>query len=284
MEKLFALTLVAVCGAAAAQTPATNPMPDGSHDMYVGLGAVSAPRYEGASVRRVRALPVIQMEWSNGMFVSGLAAGMHLSQRPGVEYGPLLAVDLGRSESGSSSGAGGVTGSGTLLPTFDPGKNRLGAGQRLVGMGDIDARLQLGAFANVYLNPTLRVTNTVLFGAGKGRDGAVWRAGLQYMPGEIAPHHAVSLTAGATIVNRHYNQDYFGVNTQQAFNSGNLMFNPTGGVKDVYANARWNWTFSPSWLLTSTLQANRLTGDAGKSPLVERKTNVTVSTALAYRF
>jgi hypothetical protein len=48
MNKLFLLALTAGCGAAWAQTPATNPMPDGSRDMYIGLGVQSAPRYEGA--------------------------------------------------------------------------------------------------------------------------------------------------------------------------------------------------------------------------------------------
>lgn len=283
MNKLFALTLLAVSGAASAQTPAINLMPDGSHDMYAGLGVISAPRYEGSSVRRTRALPVFQMEWSNGMFVSGLSAGMHLSSHPNVEFGPLLAIDTGRSESGSAAGAGGVTGSGTLLPTFGT-KARLDAGQKLVGMGDVDARLQLGAFANFYLSPTLRVTNSVLFGAGNGRDGALWRSGLQYMAGEIAPHHALTLTAGATVVNRHQNQAYFGVSNLQSFNSGNPGYAPGGGLQDVYASARWNWTLAPSWLITSSLQATRLQGDARNSPLVERKTNLSVSTALAYRF
>jgi outer membrane scaffolding protein for murein synthesis (MipA/OmpV family) len=37
-------------------------------------------------------------------------------------------------------------------------------------------------------------------------------------------------------------------------------------------------------MLTSGIQAMRLLGDAKHSPLVERPTNLTVSTALAYRF
>ena len=54
--------------------------------------------------------------------------------------------------------------------------------------------------------------------------------------------------------------------------------------KDVHLNARWNWAFSPSWLLTTGVQASRLRGSAADSPLTERPTNLTVSTALAYRF
>jgi outer membrane scaffolding protein for murein synthesis (MipA/OmpV family) len=37
-------------------------------------------------------------------------------------------------------------------------------------------------------------------------------------------------------------------------------------------------------MLTSNLRATRLLGSAKNSPLVERPTNLTVSTAIAYRF
>ena len=286
MEKLFALALVAVCGAATAQTPTTNPMPDGSRDMYVGLGAVSMPRYEGGSVRRVSLLPVVQVEWSNGIFVSGLSAGMHLSSQTSLEYGPLLAFQPRRDESGIGGSVGGVNGSGTgtLLPSGDGLKQGLTRGTRLAGMGDVDARLLGGGFLNVYLSPSLRLINTVLAGAGNERDGATWRIGLQHLASGIESRRRVSVTVGANLVNRHYNQDYFGVTKAQALASGNREYVPSGGVKDVFAQARLNWTLSPSWMLTSTLQASRLVGDAKNSPLVERPTNVTVTTALAYRF
>jgi outer membrane protein len=61
-------------------------------------------------------------------------------------------------------------------------------------------------------------------------------------------------------------------------------YQPGGGLQDVHVGARWNWVLSPSWMLTSNLQAKRLLGDASKSPLTERSTNLTVSTAIAYRF
>jgi outer membrane scaffolding protein for murein synthesis (MipA/OmpV family) len=37
-------------------------------------------------------------------------------------------------------------------------------------------------------------------------------------------------------------------------------------------------------MLTTNVQATRLTGSVRHSPLVERPTNVTVSTAFAFRF
>lgn len=283
MEKLLALTLVSVCNAAAAQTPANNPMPDGSRDMYVGLGVVTAPVYEGAGDRRERALPVLQAAWSNGIFISGLSAGMHLSSQPAVEFGPLLAIQQRRSESGLSGEVGMVV-NGMHGPAQESPSKPFLLGNRLTGMEEQRARLQIGAFFNYYINPQLRVTNSLLYGSGNGRDGALWRVGLQYSGASPAPHHFLSLGVGMTLANRKHNQAFFGVTPQEAAHSANPAYSAASGIKDVHLNARWNWAFNPSWLLTTSVQAARLQGSAGDSPLVERSTNPTVSTALAYRF
>ncbi|MFC0250806.1 MipA/OmpV family protein [Massilia consociata] len=282
MNKLLVLVLAVWCGAAHAQTPTTNPMPDGSRDMYAGLGVVSGARYEGADDRKQRALPVLQVQWSNGIFISGMSAGMHLSGRPTVEYGPLLAVHPRRNESGAAGSIDDVQGFNTLLPvTMRQGSGR---GNPLAGMDEIKARPEAGAFFNYYLAPEWRLTSSVLAGAGNDRNGMRAELGIQRLAARVAPHHTVSVSAGLGFVNRAYNQSYFGVTAEQSANSGNPAYRPDGGLKDVRLGARWNWTLSPSWMLTSTVQASRLAGDARHSPLVERPTNVTVSTAFAYRF
>ncbi len=101
MTKFVPLLLCALCGPCAAQTPANNLMPDGSHDMYVGLGGIDRPIYEGAVQRRKFFLPALQIQWSSGLFVAGQSLGLHLSQRPDIEYGPLLGYDAGRTASGA---------------------------------------------------------------------------------------------------------------------------------------------------------------------------------------
>jgi outer membrane protein len=272
MNKPFPLVLSAgllASGTALAQTPTLNLMPDGSRDMYVGLGVQSAPRYEGTGSRRVSALPVLQVQWSNGIFVSGMSAGMHLSSSPTVESGAGLGPD-------------GV-GSSTVAP-LAPVQRTIIMNGRLAGMDEIGARLQAGAFYNTYLNPQWRLTSSLLFGAGREHDGARLDLGVQRLAFAAGERHRVSLSAGVGIVNRQYNESYFGVTMEEASRSRFRAYAPGGGLQDVHVGARWNWTLSPSWMLTSNLQAKRLLGDAGKSPLTERSTNLTVSTAIAYRF
>ena len=288
MDKLFALALAGACCTASAQTPATNPMPDGSQDMYIGLGAVSAPRYEGGRDRKVSALPVLQVQWSNGVFISGMSAGVHLSSQPAIEFGPLLGMLARRDESGSARGIGHIetaSGPATMLPPMSTnGKTSLAGATRLSGMDEIGYRLQVGGFFNYYLTPAMRVTNSLLYGSGKDHNGLRWSIDLQQLAPQFAPHHALSLSAGLTAASRKDSQSYFGVTPDEAARSMNPVYDAAGGLRDAHLGLRWNWAWSPAWMLTTNLKAARLLGSAKDSPLTERPTNVTVSTAIAYRF
>lgn len=301
MTKLFVLACAlvwcaAVPGAALAQAPAANPMPDGSHDMYAGLGVVSKPRYEGAADRETSVLPVFQFQWSNGVFVSGLSAGVHLGRTPQLEFGPLIEVQPRRDQNGGGEAAGGMEDMrsgllgehGSVATTPPAGEHALlsaaGRRNRLAGMADIHTRLQAGGFLNLYLSPRWRLTSRALYGAGNERDGARLDLGVQRLAMYSAAGHLVTLGAGVTLVNRSHNTAFFGVSKEESGCSGNAPYAPGGGLKDVYLGARWNWTPAPGWVLTSHAQASRLQGAARRSPLVERPTNLTVSTAIAYRF
>ena len=282
MKQFFALAMAVASSAASAQTPTVNPMPDGSRDMYAGLGAVSRPRYEGADSNKVSVLPVLQVQWSNGVFISGMSAGMHLSDRPTLEFGPLVNVHPHRDESGTGRIVESLQTSN--LPSVVPVSERFSRSNRLAGMEDVRTRVEGGAFFNYYLAPEWRLTSSVLFGSGNERDGARMEFGVQRLAFQVAPHHTVSLNASATVVNADYNRAYFGVTPLESWNSGNSAYRPGGGLKDVRVGARWNWALSPSWMLTTNVQATRLAGAVRHSPLVERPTNVTVSAAFAYRF
>ena len=282
MTKLFALALVAVSSAAAAQMPATNPMPDGSRDMYVGLGVVSTPRYQGAGESERKALPVLQVQWSNGAFVSGMRAGVHLSRAPRLEFGPLLELQPRRDAGGEGGGAVGIGEVRINLVALPKAAAR--GGNRLGGMSDIAGRVQGGGFLNYYPSPEWRFTSSLLYGAGNARDGMKLELGVQRLALELGAQHRLALEAGVSVANRHYNMAFFGVSEIDAISSGNPMFDAGGGLKDARLGARWHWAWSPSWMLTSNLQATRLLGSARLSPLVERPTNLTVSTAIAWRF
>ncbi|HBF50532.1 MAG TPA: MipA/OmpV family protein [Massilia sp.] len=280
MNIFSALVLAVLTSSAAAQTPATNPMPDGSRDMYVGLGLVSAARYDGAEHSERKLLPVLQVQWSNGVFVSGLSAGMHLSRNPQFEYGPLVELQPRRDETGKSGGIDGIEARYSLVALTYSALDQ----NRLSGMTPVSTRLLGGGFLNYYLTPDWRLTGSLLVGAGNERDGARLDLGLQRLAMQVGAHHRVSVAAGLSFVNVDYNAAFFGVGSNDSLRSGNPVYRPGGGLKDGHLGLRWNWDLAPSWMLTSNLKVQRLAGDARRSPLVERPTNVTVSAAIAYRF
>lgn len=286
-------TLVCLAaGGAAAQTPVANPMPDGSRDMYVGVGLQSTSRYEGSDRRYALLMPVLQAEWSNGLFISGATAGMHWSGGSVIEYGPLLSLHPGRSARGRGMMGGGVsgTGSNTALPPLVPGQGPAQSGSDLASaMPDVPRRLEAGAFLTVYLSPEWRLANSALYGAGQERDGLRATMDVQRVAAAIAPHHTLSFNAGVTLADARYNRALFGVTPEQARAVATTTlpqqpYAPGGGIKDVHAGVRWNWALTPSWMATSGLYAARLAGDAKASPLVVRPTVVTAWSALAYRF
>lgn len=99
---LLACALAVVLAPAQAQTDASL-MPEGASEMRAGALLVSAPGAPGGAGHRVFLLPQFSAEWSNGVFLDGLALGKQLSSDPMLGYGPLVALNLGgqRADGGS---------------------------------------------------------------------------------------------------------------------------------------------------------------------------------------
>ncbi|MBR7799384.1 MipA/OmpV family protein [Undibacterium fentianense] len=286
MRKIYAFFTVALasCSNAYAQSPAQNLMPDGSHDMYVGLGILSRPLYEGAIKNKQTLMPVAQIQWSNGLFLAGMSAGWHLSNQFDVEYGPILTLEPNRTPSGTSNSIHVAYDSQSgLVGPESAGRTQIKSTNKLVGMDDLRTRLLMGGFYNRQLTSNLRFTNTFLAGAGNNKKGLRWTSDLRYHLKDIAPHHQLTFGIGVNLVNDAYAQSYFGVSDSEAGRSINPAYSASGGIKDYHADIFWNWNLSSAWLITSKLNVSRLQ-EVQASPLIDRKTNYSISTALAYRF
>jgi outer membrane protein len=279
MIRILLYVVAMLPAAASAQTPAADRMPDGSHDLYAGVGVQAGPRYEGADALRTRALPVVQFAWSNGLFVSGASLGWHLSSAPTVEFGPLLTLQPRRTAYGAVEVAG-VVGAFSRIAVANTVAR---TPHRLEGVEPLPARLLGGGFFNYYLTPQWRWTNNVLAGGGRERNGVLWQVGVQRI-GLAQGHHSISLGASLDIGNRAWNSAYSGVSDEEASSSGYAAYQAGAAVRAAHLTARWNWTLSPSWIFTSSIDASSLLDVARNSPLTVRSTGLTAATALAYRF
>ncbi|MTV41127.1 MipA/OmpV family protein [Duganella radicis] len=253
MNKLLPLILLPLCGVAAADDGNVPMMPDGSRDMYVGVALSTSGAAAAGENRPVSLRPLLQVEWSNGVFLSASGvAGMNLSPVAGVEYGPLLAASNSRS----------------------PDDNR-----RLRGSHTIDGTLDAGGYFNYYLGDDARVTSRLIYDTSA--HGLRCDVGVQKSWSSLAPHHTFSLSAGVSLADASVMRERYEVSRAAG---GPRDYTPSGGVAELNAGANWNWALSSKWLLTSGASVTRLGGQAAASPVVERRGFLTVYSGLAYRF
>lgn len=253
MYKLSPLILLLASAPALAENPGGLMMPDGSKDMYVGLAFVARSAVGGDEHRPVALRPLLQVQWSNGVFVSATGVvGMHLSATPGVEYGPLVSASNSR----------------------DPGDSR-----RLRGSRAVDGSPDVGGFYNYYLGDDIRLLSGAAYDTSA--HGLRGQVGVQKTWASLAPHHTVSLTAGVALASDAVARELYEVSASRG---GARDYRPSGGVAAMTVGVNWNWALSSKWLVNSSLAGTRLGAAAADSPIVERRNVITWSSGLAYRF
>lgn len=253
MSKYLPFILLPLCGMTAAQESSVPMMPDGSRDMYVGVALTGSTAAGAGETRPMGLRPLLQVEWSNGVFVSAAGVvGINLARTAGVDYGPLLAASNSR----------------------DPHDNR-----RLRGSHAIDGTPDVGGYFNYYLGDDARLTSRIMYDTSA--HGVRADLGVQRSWSNLAPHHTFSLSAGVTLAGASVMRERYEVSRAAG---GARDYTPSGGVAAASVGANWNWALSSKWLLTSAATATRLGAEAAASPVVERRSFLSVSSGFAYRF
>lgn len=256
MNKSYPLffLLLAACAQARAENSAALMMPDGSRDMYVGMGLATSTAAAGER-RSVMLRPLLQVQWSNGIFASANGVlGMHLSETAGLEYGPLLLDNNARHPSDS---------------------------RRLAGSHEIAGTPDVGAFLNYYFDARLRAVSSIVY--DRSAHGLKFSAGLQHTLPAPAPHHTVSLSASVAVASDPVMRELYEV-VGDGRPGAPRSYRPSGGLMSISAGANWNWALSSKWLIHSALTGTRLGASPADSPVMERRNVITWSSGLAYRF
>lgn len=229
---------------------ATGMSESGGH--YGGI-LVNSARYMGAETSRTALFPLLDYQWKSGWFAgTGNGVGFNFARGFETQYGLRVTADFGRQESSSPD---------------------------LKGMGDIDIRPQIGAFFNTHFSPEWFVTSSMRYGSGQERKGALLDLGLGYSTA-LSTGYRISANVGATLANRSYMQDYFGVSADQAARSAYAVYQPRAGLRDVRTGASIGRPWGSSGMLTAAVGGVYLRGDAIKSPLVRKSGSF--SLALVY--
>jgi MipA family protein len=256
--------------AAAADLPAAPPAAAAPPDWIVTLGLVGQmnPAWPGA--------PTSEMNFTGVPLVSVRRAGT-----PPEFFGPRDSMGFA---------------------LIDLGKLKIGPAARLIwrrdasdyaalnGLGDVDYALQVGAFAEYWPVPWLRLRGEVRQGFG-GETGVTGDLFLDAVD-RIGP---LTLSAGprVTLQSADAISPYFSVTAAQSAASGVSglpplpVYQASGGLYSYGGGAQARYFWTPQWSSLAYLEYERLAGDAADSPLVTQRgspNQFTVGLGVTYSF
>ncbi|HGG8817064.1 MULTISPECIES: MipA/OmpV family protein [Enterobacter cloacae complex] len=233
--------------------------------LTLGGGVDVAPRYSGSDKSRVTAAQVVDYAMENGFFIS-TTRGLGYGNRVGnLDYSAALSYRAGRKDRDVSSdsiasgsdylrGMGDVKGSAVVVP---------GLGYRITD------------WLNVQLQAEVPVSE---------RDnGEAVHFGIA-SPLYTSPENSVTLALTGSWGSSKYMQTYYGVSAAQSAASGFARNDAGSGIYAYSLNLDWTHKLTSRWSLLAAAGVTQLTGEAGDSPIVQRKTSPVGSLKVTYSF
>lgn len=226
-----------------AQSVESTPVQAPASGGIVGLGTASVPKYTGADESRIKAVPVLEYHWANGVFVGGEHAALvgYQAATPSLQYGVALGVGEGRQD-------------------YQDGP--------LAGMGKISSRPVAVSFVKIPLSSHFSIDSNLRLGSGNDHAGAVLRLGGAWRAA-VSRTAQLSFNAAAGVANGAYMRDYFGVSGAQTASSGYAVYAPSAGLLDISAGVRMFWQVSSSVSLLGGVSVSHLAHGAQDSPFVK---------------
>lgn len=249
------------CHAAAAEP---QPVADGN-TMVLGVGAASMPRYSGANQSALAPVVLLDYSTAGGFFASSLRGLGYGGQVAAFSYSAALGFRGARKEKDQIASFGN-TGS-----------------DRLQGMGEIKGNASAALAVGYTLRPGFDLGLSADVPLTQKDNGVNLHAAMSLqLYGQDSDRLALGLTAG--FADHHYAQTYYGVSQGQAASSRFSAYRAGAGIYETTAMLTWEHKLGPRWGVTSILGANHLLGDAGRSPLAERKTAPTATVYATYTY
>ncbi|MCU6214581.1 MipA/OmpV family protein [Enterobacter bugandensis] len=233
--------------------------------LTLGGGVDVAPRYSGSDKSRVSAAQVVDYSMANGFFISttrGIGYGNNIGN---LDYNAAVSYRTGRKDKDVSS------------DSISSGSDYLR------GMGDIKGSAivvpGLGYKVTDWLNLQLQAEIPV----SERDNGEAVHFGIS-SPLYTSSKNAVTLGLRGSWGSGKYMQTYYGVNAAQSAASGFARHDAGAGIYAWSMNLDWTYRLSSRWSLLTSAGVTQLTGDAGDSPIVQRKTSPTGSLKVTYSF
>lgn len=225
-----------------------------------GIGIIT-PKYEGSKSYEGIALPYIFPGGKDGdddlSFVDLDSLQYRLIKSGPFEAGPLAGVWLGRRDSD---------------------------GDKLLGLGDIDAGLVVGGYGAVRFGYTKFQASYHTQVTGEDVGSLIRLRADAEVP--VSRGFKLLAGVGTNYATNRYNDKYFGVSAAQAAGSiaGLPFYDPGDGFKDVFAGAGAEFDITDRWTARFYGEYSRLIGDAADSPVIETKDQFSGLLSISYQF
>ncbi|EPA1039476.1 MipA/OmpV family protein [Enterobacter bugandensis] len=233
--------------------------------LTLGGGVDIAPCYSGSDKSRVSAAQVVDYSMANGFFISttrGIGYGNNIGN---LDYNAAVSYRTGRKDKDVSS------------DSISSGSDYLR------GMGDIKGSAivvpGLGYKVTDWLNLQLQAEIPV----SERDNGEAVHFGIS-SPLYTSSKNAVTLGLTGSWGSGKYMQTYYGVNAAQSAASGFARHDAGAGIYAWSMNLDWTYRLTSRWSVLTSAGVTQLMGDAGDSPIVQRKTSPTGSLKVTYSF
>lgn len=224
----------------------------------LGTAVEYKPLYEGASLTRTSAGPLINIRYKDFAFASvGEGLGFNLLHGDHYRGGLALTYDLGRLESNDIS--------------------------HLHGLGDINRAPALKAFVSYAVSKgfpmVVRADVRQIIG---GADGMLADIDA-YMPLPGSSRHLIMFAGPSfTYADHRYMQKEFGVTTTQSIASGYPVYDAHAGSNAMGFGFSATGFITEHWLVNLDAAVNRLLGSAAYSPITQKTTQRVIALSLGY--
>jgi len=155
----------------------------------------------------------------------------------------------------------------------------------LDGLGDVDSGWLAGGFVNYRVFKRVRLKAEGRQAFAGGHDGFLLDVGTDIkLPLEKS---WLGAYVGATFASDNYMDAFFSIDGAQSAASGKKTFNADAGLKNLTLSLSSGYDITKNWVVGAILRYDRLTGDAGDSPVVQdggSKNQLTGGLSISYQF
>jgi outer membrane protein len=250
---LAALACLAVTAAARADSDFTDPPPT---FLSAGPAVMVTPTYPGAKTQRTFALPDLEGQYHNWLYISGTdLLGVYAYNHRGDKAGAAITYDF---------------------------TERLQNDSRQLGpLKDVEPTPRLKLFIEQRLAMFVGGLRAATDIGGHG-EGTVAQAYVNLLL-PLSAHGFVTLGPGVTWSDRHYMNAFYSVTAVQSEISGLPPFQAHPGISDVYGELVAGYELSSRWALALDVTFARLHGDAADSPFTLARAQSTWFASVLYK-